>query len=712
MDESSRSEFESEVDFYRRLLREKQQQLEAAEERAHAADERADAAEERADALGRSQRPSTYPEYLKYCHEQIFLRLKVEQPSVSSTGSFTDVKGKYYPYRLKPWSGFLQLQTDYHAVIDNALEGHRVLPSYTEIIGVGANAGIKPIASELGLREFESLALENPVTTIFDVFGPQGGHPYKCRSLSFFNEPYSLPANRQGQDSPNQQALTAADLVQEELLDELLHQDNLVESEADQDDLPIDEPDKREEKKIDRSVGPDRWCIGTTFEGKKRLIFTLEYKAAHKLEMGNVREVLRDQMLFVKVASMQRRNKTEQATPLNKTRQLMAQALTQTFDYMINHRGTYGYLTAGRILIFLGISPKHPRVLYYYLSEPEGDTEAAGGVEVSLSTTAFARLAAFSLFCCRAPRRSHQWQRGAKSQLRKWPEPYPHTPDNESSSSSGSEDDNGDGGGGDGRGGDSGFKGSSRLNLPPSSMVTRLKSKESHGTSSGGGGAGKTSAPSPPPQYCTEMCLLGLKRRDRLDEKCPNVSLHRFSGGSGHQQHPIDLTEFASLLRAQLGKDLDRHCESLDGDGLYGARGAMFQVTLAQYGYTFLGKGTHANGVRYLQHEGRVYRRLEELQGKVIPVYLGNISLMEPYSLMDSCIVHMLLMSWAGKPVTNVTDVSDVSEVDMKRLLRLVLDKGVNHGDLRKSNILWNADRRCYTLIDFDRATFVSPNGA
>ncbi|KAK4198632.1 hypothetical protein QBC40DRAFT_283502 [Triangularia verruculosa] len=38
--------------------------------------------------------------------------------------------------------------------------------------------------------------------------------------------------------------------------------------------------------------------------------------------------------------------------------------------------------------------------------------------------------------------------------------------------------------------------------------------------------------PEPTRQYCTQACLLGLKRGRGLDEKCPNVSLHRLDGSS------------------------------------------------------------------------------------------------------------------------------------------------------------------------------------
>lgn len=45
-----------------------------------------------------------------------------------------------------------------------------------------------------------------------------------------------------------------------------------------------------------------------------------------------------------------------------------------------------------------------------------------------------------------------------------------------------------------------------------------------------------------------------------------------------------------------------------------------------------------------------VYRQLDEVQGELIPVFFGNISLVRPFFLDTGVrIVHMLLLSWAGE---------------------------------------------------------------
>jgi len=51
-----------------------------------------------------------------------------------------------------------------------------------------------------------------------------------------------------------------------------------------------------------------------------------------------------------------------------------------------------------------------------------------------------------------------------------------------------------------------------------------------------------------------------------------------------------------------------------------------------------------------LKHDGLVYQHLNEVQGQLVSVYLGNTSLACPYFLdVGVRIVHMLLMSYAGE---------------------------------------------------------------
>jgi hypothetical protein len=204
--------------------------------------------------------------------------------------------------------------------------------------------------------------------------------------------------------------------------------------------------------------------------------------------------------------------------------------------------------------------------------------------------------------------------------------------------------------------------------------------------------------------YCTQGCLLGLVRGNDLDENCPNVSLHR-QGGDG-VGHAIDVGTFARLIQTQLKEalHLDQDCEPL---GIQGARGALFKVTLAAYGYTVVGKGTVKAFMPDLLHEGKIYQRLTRLQGTAVPVYLENINLIEwYYPDVRVRILHMLLMSWGSNLAEEDESIKDSSEVqkEIKRTMTEVRRAGVDQMDVRSSNLLWNREAQRVMLIDFERA--------
>ncbi len=121
--------------------------------------------------------------------------------------------------------------------------------------------------------------------------------------------------------------------------------------------------------------------------------------------------------------------------------------------------------------------------------------------------------------------------------------------------------------------------------------------------------------------------------------------------GFSCNQFAIKRKSLAKLMSRQLTENPDNGCKPL---GKQGTRGALFRLTLESYGYTFVAKGTVTAFIAKLKHEYLIYRHLDEVQGELIPVYLGNISLIRPYFLdLGVRIVHMLLMSWAGEQARN-----------------------------------------------------------
>ena len=169
------------------------------------------------------------------------------------------------------------------------------------------------------------------------------------------------------------------------------------------------------------------------------------------------------------------------------------------------------------------------------------------------------------------------------------------------------------------------------------------------------------------------------------------------------KRHLIDRRRFQQLIQQQLGEDMDHDCEPL---GKQGARGALFKISLRRSGYTLVGKGTVQAFVEDLRHEGRIYRRLENLQGSVIPVYLGNIDLPKVYYLdVGVRIQHMMMMAWAGEEVAaNTEDMCRLVNEQVRSSAEEISRLGVTHGDIRGPNILWSRELKRVVLIDFERA--------
>jgi hypothetical protein len=97
------------------------------------------------------------------------------------------------------------------------------------------------------------------------------------------------------------------------------------------------------------------------------------------------------------------------------------------------------------------------------------------------------------------------------------------------------------------------------------------------------------------------------------------LNAHRAHRAGNH--HALGKKSLAKYILRKLAEKPDNGCEPL---GKQGARGALFRLTLESYGYTFVAKGTLMAFKAELKYEGLVYRHLDEVQGELIPVYLGN----------------------------------------------------------------------------------------
>ncbi len=99
-----------------------------------------------------------------------------------------------------------------------------------------------------------------------------------------------------------------------------------------------------------------------------------------------------------------------------------------------------------------------------------------------------------------------------------------------------------------------------------------------------------------------------------------------------------------------------------------------------------------------------MYDRLRCIQGKLIPVYLGNIDLDRPWLDLGVRIIYMLLMSWGGERIDKVKGVRNF-ETEIMRFESKIARMGVQHKDIRPPNMLWNQESNGVMFIDLERAT-------
>ncbi|KFA80578.1 hypothetical protein S40288_09478 [Stachybotrys chartarum IBT 40288] len=139
--------------------------------------------------------------------------------------------------------------------------------------------------------------------------------------------------------------------------------------------------------------------------------------------------------------------------------------------------------------------------------------------------------------------------------------------------------------------------------------------------------------------------------------------------------------------------------------GKKGAVGVLFKLELKPYGYTFMANGTPSNCLASVENEGRIYTRLEALQGQRVPVYLGLVRLERGYVLPgDRRMVHMMLMSWAGERAAGVGLDEERFKEERRYTSDAVWAQGVCHNDEHGANFLWSWERNCLVLINFSHA--------
>lgn len=656
-----------------------------------AAEQRADAAEERADAAEELTKRTSFAEFIRLCHKHLTVPLRVEiDQSLTTGGSITNPREKKHPTYIRPWEDFPQTHLHYFDAAYSVLCRHDERSLFSPRVALeeeGRNVCDRSLTSEKDLEYYDRSAVEEKVKMVLrqlvsleDARTLVNG----CTEVEFSNH---LNALRQA---------------------------------------PQDEAERT------RASAVDQACIFRHADGDRSLLLVREYKAAHKLSSAYLRAGLRP--MAVRAEVVQRAtipNDTEEKLQYHADR-LVAAAVTQTFEYMIDNGLEYGSFTTGLAEVYLRVLKDDPETVYYYMTEPQLDVTPGDPAGFQYPFTAISRLLGFCLMALHSPVRPQQWRRRASEQLYLWKEDFdeilrqipedelhqspngslyssPHYPidprspyltrrrklilenDNQPSApsfaSDSSSEDPGDA--------------TSTLPESPTRAATTKRKRESIESASPHGPA-RPATSGQRRSFCTMKCLAGLRHQLTLDPACPNYAQHRMSPDTS--VHEIDLNTLADRVQRQLDADADLGCDPL---GIQGARGVLFRITLASHRYTFVAKGT-VDGYRpHLRHEGRIYQHLFPLQGSTIPVYLGNIDLRYPYLYdVGVKIVHMLLISWGGRSLYERSPAISSSQLEREkyRSIRAVSQLSVVHKDWRLPNMLWNDEVQRVLVIDFERA--------
>ncbi|KAJ6436340.1 protein kinase-like domain [Purpureocillium lavendulum] len=698
-----------------------EQQQRSEREQREAAERQREAAEQRAEASEQQTQPTTLYEYLVACHEFVFAKLQVEQnPDLVSTGSLTTPQSKRCPTKLQPWPEFLQHQRRiFGSLLDTfPCDSARLFPSNHSCAAMGDMVGSRRIADEKGLELFLHIAVEEPVRKIVR----------QLAQIPIAREALDLGGGIVFENHPH-----ALSDISEEVVDRQTRP------------VPPSTPGHGENLK---KLQADQICICRSdgAQGSRTRAFICEYKPPHKLTVQHLHVGLQIGDIYKDVVNRKTIPTSEDAEARFKyhAERLTASAITQTYHYMIEGGLEYSLLTTGEAIVFLKVDWREPGTLYYHMAVPS--IEVAAQTRDAHLCTAVAQYLAFTLLTIdglgtrwhdqderdQVTKGLNRWEVSFESTYRSIPDQdrsfLPDSSPGYQPSAYGDKDrspirrrKNPPRGQGhadrvrsrrDDRSESSDEDPNSRAPNTPSPAERNTGPRRSRrlAVRPRGGGTNNSGQSRP---FCTQKCLLGLVRGHALDSSCPNVFLHcrrKTRIGRGAIRHPIDHADWLQLLRTQLKKTLDRGITPLQKSG---ARGVLFKVVLLEYGYTFVSKGTIQVFIPDLEHEAAVYRRLEDLQGIHVPVFLGAVDLrsLDRIYYYDHRvhIVHLTLMSWGGESLHEGRGRLPTAEEQVMRSLQAIHQYGIIHRDVRGPNILFCEETGGAMMIDFERAELLGP---
>ncbi|KAI1916106.1 hypothetical protein LOZ65_005339 [Ophidiomyces ophidiicola] len=695
---------EAQLELLRKQLREEQQRREDAE--AQVLEERR--RRENAEAL---TKPNDLSTFLLKCHDLSLAIDIVTDPTLTTKGDTSKATRRYYPSRIVPWSGFLaeQARTWSRFYKHPSFLSRLQFPSSHQLDYILKT--ISPITAEMDLRYYERDTVENQVQMVVNAV-------YEDEALK---QAFGLAGSITFESHTN------------------LGVSKRNQAAAEMRDLPIDtDPPSRkdhtskkgkqkatEDPPVSRGQA-DRFCVYRRGTEEDIPAIAIEYKAPHKLTCDEIATGLADE-----IHPAQDVINREEDTSEFYSKRLATVVVTQLFSYMVAKGVQYGYICTGEAFVFLHI-PESPSIVEYAICVPNQDVRTDHREDFEL--TAVGQIVAFTMRALTSPPPSQAWH-AAASELGIWPVEYSEvlaqTPSNKrlkdrnplSSAYRGKKADL------------PAFRMRLRSYRPfdhpprdpspnpsppgspspahktPSTLKSQSVAKPRGGASQQpprGGKQGNKRGARVPIQdrpYCSQLCLLGLQAGGSLDPSCPNFQDHR---------EKINPSAFLRKVRQQLAVDRgrDADCRPLYKAGSYGA---LFKVRLSSHGFTLVAKGATCDNVGALMRERDVYNKLRDIQGQHVPVCLGVIELERkyPYYYDGGKYTHMLMLSWAGRSITNsLSDGNRPVSNMVKRSFQAIHRRGVLHGDAEPRNILWNDIIKRPMIVDFGRASIRRPLSA
>ncbi|KAL1892608.1 hypothetical protein Sste5346_006893 [Sporothrix stenoceras] len=640
--------------------------------------------------------------------------LSDSRKSKSTTDGRTNIFGKYYPLKMRPWPALFDDCQAAFRCIETALAAVRSFPSalamQSQEDDLKQKIPTEFLESEAFRNEpythlFLDYALHMPAQRVMNAYLAtiDGGPQKKLLIDNFTAGWHSQVASGNAAEGDGVGAGAASALLPVKTRPDCLVLCANV--------LPVELAEA--ETVVDDGEDDGRSELGQVYRVYR--IAVGEHKALHRLRTAVVSRFLQgpiEEDFMLRLAKSTKTGSTAQDAAQNTAREaalganltgippgqvFFARALTQSFHYMIASGLEYGFMATGETLTLLKISRDDPTVLYYHtmlfpqycrLMPDAGATNAASTPGTPLAVTTLCGLCLLAFESSAEIPRLRSINMSGLAPFPRLPpslvedpaQPLRASNSRRSLSRDGSRDrrrprdDNDDN---DDSDNDNGSDQPRRIPHQPqqSSSLKRQRSTNDAVDENVPGDYKRQRAGLPPINnpipisrfdpssfvpirpYCTQACLRGLVEGTRLDLSCPNIILHNeahlaCTGSRRTAVHAITKNEFQSLLQQQLLGNVEQDCKCLSDDGFRGAIGYLFQITLTGYGYTFVAKGVENHFQKRLRHEERVYEQLAVHQGRLIPVCLGVVRLRLPYP-MDNCglVTHMLLMSYAGLPI-------------------------------------------------------------